>query len=201
MYLQSHKMTEVHTKGESKSIRSTGFSPSVLPVCGFLTRPLFFLSFWSTIPKEAARCGSFLPSLRASVPACVFAECMHHRIGCKQICRNINRFRFILEYLFYKIFDIRFPIFFFHCNFRIHALFFQIRKKRKCHVTDLCIGHIRNLPEQLLCFFSLAIFVSCASPASHRHTITGFCSYSSRLISHALMASASSPTVIRNPPL
>ena len=31
--MQSHKMTEVHTKGESKSIRSTGFSPSVLPVC------------------------------------------------------------------------------------------------------------------------------------------------------------------------
>lgn len=106
--MQSHKMTEVHTKGESKSIRSTGFSPSVLPVCGFLTRPLFFLSFWSTIPKEAARCGSFLPSLRASVPACVFAECMHHRISCKQICRNINRFRFTFEYLFYKLFHILF---------------------------------------------------------------------------------------------
>lgn len=81
---------------------------SVLPVCGFLTRPLFFLSFWSTIPKEAARCGSFLPSLRASVPACVFAECMHHRISCKQICRNINRFRFTFEYLFYKLFNILF---------------------------------------------------------------------------------------------
>ena len=41
-------------------------------------------------------------------------------------------------------------------------------------MTELCIGHIRNLPEQLLCFFSLAIFcLLCLSgiPQTHNHRL------------------------------
>ena len=112
--MQSHKMTEVHTKGESKSIRSTRIL-SLCSACLWFPDSSIVLPLFLVYDPEGSRTMRVFPSFFACISTgmCFFAECMHHWIGCKQICRNINRFRFILEYLFYKIFDIRFPIFFF----------------------------------------------------------------------------------------
>ena len=166
--MQSHKIDRsAHKMGKSK-FDTIHRILSLCSACLWFPDSSIVLPLFLVYDPEGSRTMRVFPSFfaRISTGMCFLAECMHHRISCKQICRNINRFRFTFEYLFTNSFIYFFQSSFFHRNFRIHALFFQIRKMRKCHVTDLCIGHIRNLPEHMLCFFSLTNFLS---PVPLRH--------------------------------